>query len=342
MGSIHFFGPSHLQLARSRPDWARFTLFLPLMAGPDPVKLVPDTENTHFRQAGYHPMTEPKTMKQRPATELDGWFAARPGERPMLIVAGPCVLESSDTNRRIAHCLAEACGDLGLPFAFKASFDKANRSSTHSDRGPGIEEGLEELAGIGEELGVPTCTDIHQPEQAALAAAHATMLQIPAFLCRQTDLLGAAAETGAALNVKKGQFMAPSDMGNVVEKIKCAGGEQLMLTERGTFFGYHRLVNDFVGLGDLIDLAHDHACATCFDVTHSTQQPGGQGTSSGGRPDRAPLLCWAAASTGVDALFIECHPDPARGRSDAATMLPLESIPGLLRKAVKVRKAVTS
>ena len=143
MGSIHFFGPSHLQLARSRPDWARFTLFLPLMAGPDPVKLVPDTENTHFRQAGYHPMTEPKTMKQRPATELDGWFAARPGERPMLILAGPCVLESSDTNRRIAHCLAEACGDLGLPFAFKASFDKANRSSTHSDRGPGIEEGLE-------------------------------------------------------------------------------------------------------------------------------------------------------------------------------------------------------
>ncbi|MCH2146116.1 MAG: 3-deoxy-8-phosphooctulonate synthase [Phycisphaerales bacterium] len=287
-------------------------------------------------------MTETNATKPLRATELDAWFTARPAERPMLIVAGPCVLETPDTNRRIAHCLAEACGDLGLPFAFKASYDKANRTSLHSDRGPGLEAGLEELAKIGDELGVPTCTDIHQPEQAALAATHSTMLQIPAFLCRQTDLLVAAAETGAALNVKKGQFMAPSDMGNVVEKIKCAGGERLMLTERGTFFGYQRLVNDFMGLGDLIDLAREHACATCFDVTHSTQQPGGHGTSSGGRPDRAPLLCGAAASTGVDALFIECHPDPANGRSDAATMLPLDSIPLLLRRAVKIRKAAGS
>jgi 2-dehydro-3-deoxyphosphooctonate aldolase (KDO 8-P synthase) len=285
-------------------------------------------------------MTQQSTGIRR-QTELDAWFAAPPDKRPMLVIAGPCVLESADINRRIAHALAESCADLGLPLAFKASFDKANRSSAHSKRGPGLEDGLEELARIGEEIDAPTCTDIHQPEQAALAADHVTMLQVPAFLCRQTDLLVAAAESGAAVNVKKGQFMAPSEMGNVVEKLKCAGGEQLMLTERGTFFGYHRLVNDFVGLGDLIDMARDHACATCFDVTHSTQKPGEQGTASGGRPDRASLLCGAAASTGVDALFIECHPDPAEGQSDAATMLPLDSIPMLLRKAIRIRKAAS-
>lgn len=279
---------------------------------------------------------QPATHRQ---TELDTWFAAKPDQRPMLVIAGPCVLESPETNRRIAHDLAEACTDLGLPLAFKASFDKANRSSARSNRGPGLEAGLEELARIGEELGAPTCTDIHQPEQAALAAGHVSMLQVPAFLCRQTDLLVAAAETGAAVNVKKGQFMAPSEMGNVVEKLKSAGGERLMLTERGTFFGYHRLVNDFVGLGDMIDLARNHACATCFDVTHSTQEPGAQGVASGGRPDRAELLCGAAASTGVDALFIECHPEPAAGLSDAATMLPLERVPGILRRAVRIRKA---
>jgi len=281
------------------------------------------------------------TSSAETRTELDLWFDAPRHQRPMLVIAGPCVLESDEVNMEIAHCLAEACDDLGLPFVFKASFDKANRSSSDSHRGPGIGKGLEQLAAIGESIGAATCTDVHQPEQAEQAAMHVSMLQVPAFLSRQTDLLTAVASTGKAANVKKGQFMAPLDMANVIAKVRAAGGRQLMITERGTFFGYNRLVNDFVGLGDLIELAGDHDCPVCFDVTHSTQLPAAEGTSTGGRPDRAPLLMAAASAAGVDALFLECHPDPEAGLSDASTMLPLATVPGLLRTALRVRKAVS-
>ena len=275
-------------------------------------------------------------------TELEAWFDADPMQRPLLIIGGPCVLESEEVNLRIAHCLAEACEDLGLPYVFKASFDKANRSSGSSHRGPGLEKGIEQLAAIGEAVGAPTCTDVHESGQVHSVAQHINLLQIPAFLSRQTDLLVAAAESGRPINVKKGQFMAPLEMANVINKVNSAGGTRLMLTERGTFFGYNRLINDFVGLGDLMDLAADHKCPVCFDVTHSTQLPGGDGTSSGGRPDRAPLLLAAAAASGVDALFLECHPDPPNGLSDSATMLPLSLVPGLLRTALRVRKAAST
>lgn len=248
--------------------------------------------------------------------------------KPLCLIAGPCLAESAERCKDIATIVAAACAEVGLSYIFKASFDKANRSSIHSDRGPGMTEGLKWIAQAGQAAGVPTTTDIHEATQASEAAASVDLLQIPAFLCRQTDLLVAAARTGKAINVKKGQFMSPAEMQNVITKIDEAssGSAPLMLTERGTFFGYNRLVNDFVGLGDLMELGRP----VCFDVTHSTQQPGGQGTASGGRPDRAALLAKAATAAGVDALFIETHPDPTHGLSDAATMLPLDQLLALL------------
>ncbi len=255
---------------------------------------------------------------------------------PLTIVAGPCVAESRELCLQIGAAMRDACARHGLSFIFKASYDKANRSSIHSERGPGLAEGLQLIVEVGCELGVPVTTDIHEPSQAALAAeAGIDLLQIPAFLCRQTDLLVAAAKTGKAVNVKKGQFVSPIEMANVVEKLTQSGAADLMLTERGTFFGYNRLVNDFVGLGDLMDLGWP----VCFDVTHSTQQPGGQGGSSGGRPERAPLLARAAVAAGVHALFIETHPNPGSARSDAATMLPLQTTIALLAKLAALHTA---
>lgn len=260
--------------------------------------------------------------------------------RPLTVIAGPCVLESPDLALRIGSLLKETCARLGLPYVFKASFDKANRSSIASRRGPGLDEGLSQLAMVRTRLGVPVTTDIHEPAHAQSAAdAGVDLLQIPAFLCRQTDLLVAAARTGRAVNVKKGQFLAPAEMTQVVRKIQEAaapGSVNLLLTERGTFFGYHRLVNDFVGLGDLMDLGYP----VCFDVTHSTQLPG-SGETTGGRPDRAPLLARAAVAAGVHALFIECHPSPKDAWSDASTTLPLESIPALLESVCAIRNALS-
>ena len=271
------------------------------------------------------------------SSELIEWFDHPGPDRPLLLVAGPCVLEDRETNLQIGSCLAEACADLGILFVFKASFDKANRSSIDSPRGPGL-KGLDELAELGELIGAPTCTDIHLPEQAAEAAERVSLLQIPAFLCRQTDLLTAAAHTGRPVSVKKGQFLAPDQMNNVLGKLRAAGAERIMLTERGTFFGYEHLVNDFIGLGDLMSLG----APVCFDVTHSTQLPGGSATQTGGRPDRAELLARAAIAAGVDALFVECHPEPARGRSDAATMLPMQRIPPMLKQITAIRRTLTS
>lgn len=257
---------------------------------------------------------------------------------PLAIIAGPCVLEGGSTDMDIAKELHRSCEQAGLPLIFKASFDKANRTSLTSERGPGLTKGLEMLALIKEATGLPICSDIHESSQAAPAARIVDLLQIPAFLCRQTDLLKACAETGRAVNVKKGQFLAPSDMTHVVGKLESAGCKQLMLTERGTFFGYHRLVNDFIGLGDMMELDHP----VCFDITHSTQLPGAGSGKSGGRPDRASLLARAATAAGVHALFLECHPDPSNASSDAATVVELSSVCDLIHQVSTIRSAMES
>ena len=264
-------------------------------------------------------------------------FFAHPHKR-LLVIGGPCVLESDAINQHIGETLRDTCTELGLDFVFKASFDKANRSSVKSPRGPGIKSGLERLAKLRESLGVPVTTDVHDASQCQLVAQTVDMLQVPAFLCRQTDLLLAAADTGKPVNVKKGQFMSPAEMGHVVAKIREGGCRMIMLTERGTTFGYNRLVNDFMGIGDLMELE----VPICFDATHSTQLPGAEGDRTGGRPERAPLLAKAAVAAGVSAVFIECHPEPAKALSDASTMLPLSSVPGLCKTLDAIRRAATS
>ncbi len=256
--------------------------------------------------------------------------------RPLTIIAGPCLLESIETCVEIGRHLLRVCNDLGLPYIFKASFDKANRSSIHSQRGPGLEKGLAQLAEIQVELQCPITTDIHEASQAAAVGAVVDMLQIPAFLCRQTDLLVAAADTGKPVNVKKGQFLSPGEMEHVVRKLTESNANGIMLCERGTFFGYNRLVNDFTGLGDLMQIGPP----VCFDVTHSTQLPGASATTSGGRPERAPLLARAAVAAGVDCIFLECHPNPAKGSSDASTMLPLDSVRPLLQALTEIHRVV--
>jgi 2-dehydro-3-deoxyphosphooctonate aldolase (KDO 8-P synthase) len=280
-------------------------------------------------------------MHPSPAARLNEWFDLAPGpERPLLVIAGPCVLEDDATNREIGETVAEICADLRLPFVFKASFDKANRSSIRSSRGPGLVKGLEMLAAMRDRLGVPATTDIHLPEQAAPAAKAVDLLQIPAFLCRQTDLLAEAAATGRAVNVKKGQFMSPAEMRNVIEKLREGGATRAMLTERGTFFGFNRLVTDFIGVGDMIELGREFGIPTCYDATHSMQLPGGDKTSTGGRPDRCAQLARAAVAVGVDAVFLECHPEPRRSGSDAATIQPLSAVRGILESLVRVREAL--
>ena len=261
---------------------------------------------------------------------------------PLAIIAGPCVAESHDLCLRIGEQVRERCEELGFSYIFKASYDKANRTSIHSARGPGLDAGLKLIEDVGRKLGVPTTTDIHEPSHAAPAGQAIDLLQIPAFLCRQTELLVAAGATGRAINVKKGQFVSPAEMKNVVEKLVEATAKpnqpRIMLTERGTFFGYNRLVNDFIGVGDMMDLGWP----VCFDVTHSTQQPGAGagGTKSGGRPERTPLLARAAVAAGVQCLFIETHPAPKSALSDGATMLPVERTLSLLGELAQLRKVV--
>ncbi len=287
--------------------------------------------------------TDATSAHNAQGTSLNQWFALPNSTmRPLLVIAGPCVLEDDDTNRRIGDGVAEICADLKLPYVFKASFDKANRSSIHSPRGPGIERGLAMFAAMRERLGVAVTTDIHESSQAARVAEVVDLLQIPAFLCRQTDLLAAAAATGRAVNVKKGQYMSPAEMRNVLEKLQEGGATRMMLTERGTFFGYNRLVTDFIGLADMIDLGREFGAPTCFDATHSTQLPGGDKTSTGGRPDRCASLARAAIATGVDALFLECHPDPTRSTSDASTIQPLSAVRGILQSLVAIRSGLSA
>lgn len=247
-------------------------------------------------------------------------------KRPLVFIAGPCVIESRDMVMDEAEQIRAIADELNVPMIFKASYLKDNRSSIDSPRGPGIDDGLQILADVRREFGLPLTTDIHDVDQASVAGEVVDILQIPAFLCRQTSLLMAAALTGKVVNVKKGQFVSPAEMKNVVRKLQDSKAAGIMLTERGTFFGYNRLVNDFIGLADMAELG----VPVCFDATHSTQQPGGLGSISGGRPDRAPALARAAVVTGVQAVFIETHPDCKNAICDAATQLPLEQLKPLV------------
>jgi len=278
----------------------------------------------------------------------------------LFIIAGPCVIESQDQCLRIGEHVKKVCDSLGLTYIFKGSFDKANRSSVSGFRGPGLTDGLVVLDRVKKELGVPVLTDVHEPDQAIIAAKVVDILQVPAFLARQTDLLIACAHTGKTINVKKGQFMSPQEMGNVIEKIRESSdrvsgigfrvsGEakptpgtrnpkpDILLTERGTFFGYNRLVNDFTGL----EIMKSFNVPVVFDITHSTQQPAGMGNQSGGSPQFSPLLARAAVATGcVDGLFLECHPDPKNAKSDPATMLNLNEVKPLLAECSKIYNLV--
>jgi 2-dehydro-3-deoxyphosphooctonate aldolase (KDO 8-P synthase) len=244
----------------------------------------------------------------------------------LFVIAGPCVIESAELCLAIAKRVNSICKELKIPYVFKASFDKANRSSASSFRGPGLSDGLAVLRRVKDEVGVPVLTDVHETGQIDEAARVVDVLQVPAFLARQTDLLLACARTGRIVNVKKGQFMAPQEMGNAIEKIRAAGNPEVLLTERGTFFGYNRLVNDFTGLV----VMKSFNVPVVFDATHSTQQPGGLGNASGGNPQFTPLLARAAVTAGVDGLFIECHPKPAEAKSDAASVIPLDWMESLL------------
>lgn len=256
--------------------------------------------------------------------------------QPLAIIAGPCVAESLDLCREVAAEAQAVCGRLGLSYIFKASFDKANRTSGGAFRGQGLDEGLEILAAIQSEFNVPVLTDVHESWQVKPVAEVVDVLQIPAFLCRQTDLLLACAESGKIVNVKKGQFLAPWDMKNVVEKITGAGNRNLLLTERGASFGYNTLVVDMKSLPIMRALG----CPVVFDATHSVQQPGGQGTSSGGQREFIPHLLRAAVAVGVDALFLEVHPEPEKALSDAATMLRLSDLASVLEPAVAIDAVV--
>lgn len=255
---------------------------------------------------------------------------------PLLVIAGPCVIEGRDFMLRTAETIKGICDRHGTSLLFKSSFDKANRTSGASRRGPGMEEGLAILAAVKEHVGLPVITDIHESWQAEPAAEVADVLQIPAFLCRQTDLLCAAAATGRTVNVKKGQFLSPSEMGNVVAKLEAAGCDRILLTERGTTFGYNDLVVDFRGLPQLRALGYP----VVFDATHSVQQPGGLGDASGGQREYVPHLARAAVAVGVDALFVEVHDDPDAAPSDGPNMITPDTFDRLLAGVVVIRSAL--
>ncbi|MEY3204334.1 MAG: 2-dehydro-3-deoxyphosphooctonate aldolase [Planctomycetota bacterium] len=254
---------------------------------------------------------------------------------PLTVVAGPCVIESEELCLRIAEALAAIGADLGVQMVFKASYDKANRTSGASFRGPGIDEGLGVLERVRSATGLPVTTDVHLPEQATAAGHACDMLQIPAFLCRQTDLLLAAAATGKAVNVKKGQFVAPGDMKHVVAKLLAGGCSDVLLCERGTFFGYGRLVNDFAGLITMRNLG----VPVIFDATHSVQQPASLGEATGGDRTLVEPLARAAAAVGIDGVFFETHPEPDRSPSDGPNMVPLAELRGVLERVLRIHEA---
>ena len=252
------------------------------------------------------------------------------GNGPLTLIAGPCLAESQALCEQVAGTLKETCLSLGIPYIFKASFDKANRTSANSDRGAGIEAGLEILSHIAQTFNLPVTTDVHDAHHVAQVAEVVDILQVPAFLCRQSDLLEACAKTGKPVNVKKGQFLAPWDTKNIVEKLSAFEAKGIMLTDRGTSFGYNTLVVDMPGL----EIMRSYGVPVCFDATHSAQRPGGAGTTTGGNRDSIPAMARAAVSVGIDALFLEVHPDPANAASDAATQWPLDRAEELLEQLV--------
>lgn len=258
------------------------------------------------------------------------------GGRPVVLIAGPCVIESEAGVDLICRRLVEMAAQVDIPLIFKASFDKANRSSLSSFRGPGLQDGLAILARLRERYSVPVTTDIHLPQHAAEAAKVVDLLQVPAFLCRQTDLLCAAGQTGLPVNLKKGQFLAPEDTIHAVEKLRQSGAGGVVLTERGTTFGYRNLVVDMRSLPTM----RSQGTAVCFDATHSVQRPGGLGSRSGGDRSMVPYLARGAVAVGVDALFVETHPNPEQALSDGPNMLPLDVLPPLLRTLKQIDSIV--
>ena len=258
------------------------------------------------------------------------------GQNPLVLIAGPCVIESEEIAMEIAEKLKSITGELHVPFIFKASYDKANRTSINSFRGPGLSDGLKILQKIKTELDLPILSDVHKEEEIDPAAEVLDILQIPAFLCRQTDLLVKAAKTGKPINVKKGQFLAPWDMKNIVVKLEESGNSNILLTERGTTFGYNNLVVDMRSLV----LMREYNCPVIFDATHSLQQPGGQGTTSGGQSEMVPDLARGAVAVGCDALFMEVHTDPSKALSDGPNMLQIDMLPELLEQLVTLDQIV--
>ncbi|MEQ1854073.1 MAG: 3-deoxy-8-phosphooctulonate synthase [Chthoniobacteraceae bacterium] len=259
------------------------------------------------------------------------------GGRAPVFILGPCVIESEEFVWKMARALRDICREAGAQFIFKASYDKANRTSVKSYRGMSLKDGCGILAAIGRELGVPVTTDVHSPEDARVAAEFIDLLQIPAFLCRQTDLIQAAAETGRAVNVKKGQFLAPWDVKNIAEKVRAFGCERFFFTERGTTFGYNNLVADMRSLYWMRELGF----LAVFDATHSVQRPGGAGDRTGGDGVLAPVLARAAVAAGCDGVFIETHEDPARALSDGPNQIPLAQVPALLKTLLQIHEIVS-
>ena len=250
---------------------------------------------------------------------------------PLTVIAGPCQLESLDHALRIAETMASACAKAGAKYVFKASYDKANRTSLSGKRGPGMDDGLAILAAVRSQIGCPTLTDVHAPDQCGPAAEAVDILQIPAFLCRQTDLLLAAGQTGAAINIKKGQFLAPWDMPNVAAKVASTGNTRILLTERGASFGYNTLVTDMRALPQMAASGYP----VIMDATHAVQQPGGLGGASGGQREFAPVMARAAVSLGIAGVFIETHEDPDTAPSDGPNMIPLDQMPALVARLMQ-------
>lgn len=251
---------------------------------------------------------------------------------PLMVIAGPCVIESREVVMDTARRMKEICARLGLPFVFKSSFDKANRTSMSSFRGPGLKQGLETLAEVKMELGVPVISDVHEPAQIKAATGVLDALQIPAFLSRQTDLIVAAAKSGKPINIKKGQFLSPWDAKNIVAKFESAGGTDLIITERGTSFGYNNLVVDFRAF----PVMRGYGAPVVYDLTHSLQLPGGQGSASGGQREFAPAMLRAAAAVGIDGVFLEVHPDPDNALCDGPNMIKLDDVEPMLRTAKEI------
>ncbi len=258
------------------------------------------------------------------------------GNRPWVLIAGPCVIESPSGALKIAEAIKKITSKLRVPFVFKASFDKANRTSIHSFRGPGLYEGLKVLSQIKSKVGVPILSDVHDVNQATMAGEILDIIQIPAFLCRQTDLIVAAAKTGKAVNVKKGQFMAPWDVSGIIKKMQEAGNRKLLLTERGVSFGYNTLITDFRALPIMRGLGYP----VVFDATHSVQKPGGLGHATGGESQYIPLLSRCAVAAGVDAIFLEVHPNPAKALSDGPNMLPLRNLEALCKDLLSIDRVI--